>query len=100
MPRIAIPSAEPSWRVVLVMPEHLSIERRQSMAAYGAQIVLTPQSGGMEMARRHEAVTAIVAGTAHHPDSLGMGRQRPSQPRNGPAGSLHQRGRWLGGARA
>ena len=33
------------------MPEHLSIERRQSMAAYGAQIVLTPKEGSMEMAR-------------------------------------------------
>jgi len=33
------------------MPEHLSVERRQSMAAYGAQIILTPQAGGMETAR-------------------------------------------------
>jgi len=33
------------------MPEHLSVERRQSMAAFGAEIVLTPKSGGMEMAR-------------------------------------------------
>jgi cysteine synthase B len=37
--------------MVLVMPEHLSVERRQTMAAFGAQIVLTPQTGGMEMAR-------------------------------------------------
>ena len=33
------------------MPEDLSVERRQSMAAYGAQIVLTPLTGGMEYAR-------------------------------------------------
>jgi len=35
----------------LLMPENLSLERRQSMAAYGAQIILTPKSGGMEYAR-------------------------------------------------
>ncbi len=39
------------YKMILVMPEHLSIERRQSMAAFGAEIVLTPQTGGMEMAR-------------------------------------------------
>ncbi|MBS1187326.1 MAG: cysM [Burkholderiaceae bacterium] len=39
------------YKMVLVMPENLSIERRQSMAAYGAQIILTPKNGGMEYAR-------------------------------------------------
>jgi S-sulfo-L-cysteine synthase (O-acetyl-L-serine-dependent) len=39
------------YKMVLVMPEHLSVERRQAMAAFGAQIVLTPQSGGMEACR-------------------------------------------------
>ena len=39
------------YKMVLVMPENLSLERRQSMAAYGAQIVLTPKTGGMEYAR-------------------------------------------------
>src|SRR3979411_1279078 len=38
------------YKMVLVMPENLSLERRQSMAAYGAQIVLTPKTGGMEYA--------------------------------------------------
>jgi len=33
------------------MPEHLSVERRQTMRAFGADIVLVPQKGGMEMAR-------------------------------------------------
>jgi len=33
------------------MPEHLSIERRQTMAAFGARFVLTPQKGGMELSR-------------------------------------------------
>ena len=48
---LAMAAALMGYRMVLVMPEHLSIERRQSMAAFGAQIVLTPQTGGMEMAR-------------------------------------------------
>jgi cysteine synthase B len=37
--------------MLLLMPENLSVERRQSMAAYGAQIMLTPKTGGMEYAR-------------------------------------------------
>jgi cysteine synthase B len=48
---LAMAAAMMGYRMVLVMPEHLSVERRQSMAAFGAQIVLTPQTGGMEMAR-------------------------------------------------
>ncbi len=48
---LAMAAAVMGYRMVLVMPEHLSIERRQTMAAFGAQIVLTPQTGGMEMAR-------------------------------------------------
>ena len=48
---LAMAAAMMGYRMVLVMPEHLSVERRQTMAAFGAEIVLTPQSGGMEMAR-------------------------------------------------
>jgi cysteine synthase B len=48
---LAMAAAMMGYRMLLVMPEHLSIERRQTMAAFGAQFVLTPQSGGMEMAR-------------------------------------------------
>ena len=48
---LAMASAMMGYKMVLVMPEHLSIERRQSMAAYGARIVLTPKEGGMEKAR-------------------------------------------------
>ena len=44
---LAMAAAMMGYRMVLVMPEHLSIERRQSMAAFGAQIVLTPKSVGM-----------------------------------------------------
>ena len=48
---LAMAAAMRGYKMILLMPEHLSVERRQSMAAYGAQIVLTPQAGGMETAR-------------------------------------------------
>ena len=48
---LAMAAAMMGYRMILVMPDHLSIERRQAMAAFGAQIILTPQSGGMEAAR-------------------------------------------------
>lgn len=48
---LAMCAAMMGYRMVLVMPEHLSVERRQTMAAYGAEFVLTPREGGMEMAR-------------------------------------------------
>jgi cysteine synthase B len=48
---LAMAAALRGYKMVLLMPENLSIERRQSMAAYGAQIMLTPKTGGMEYAR-------------------------------------------------
>jgi len=48
---LAMAAAIRGYRMVIVMPEHLSIERRQTMRAYGAELVLTPQSIGMEGAR-------------------------------------------------
>lgn len=48
---LAMVAAMRGYRMVLVMPEHLSMERRQAMKAYGAEIVLTPEKGGMEQAR-------------------------------------------------
>lgn len=48
---LAMCAAMMGYRMILVMPEHLSIERRQSMAAYGAEFVLTAKDGGMELAR-------------------------------------------------
>ena len=48
---LAMAAAMRGYRMVLVMPEHLSLERRQTMRAFGAEIVLTPKAGGMEMAR-------------------------------------------------
>ncbi|TFW09391.1 cysteine synthase CysM [Oxalobacteraceae bacterium OM1] len=48
---LAMAAAMRGYKMVLIMPENLSEERRQSMAAYGAKIVLTPKTGGMEYAR-------------------------------------------------
>jgi cysteine synthase B len=48
---LAMAAAMRGYRMVLIMPEHLSVERRQAMRAYGAEIVLTPKAGGMEAAR-------------------------------------------------
>ena len=48
---LAMVAAMRGYKMVLVMPEHLSLERRQTMAAFGATFVLTPKDGGMEMAR-------------------------------------------------
>ncbi|MCS6474614.1 pyridoxal-phosphate dependent enzyme, partial [Burkholderia thailandensis] len=48
---LAMAAAIRGYKMVLIMPEDLSIERRQSMAAYGAEIVLKPVKGGMEFAR-------------------------------------------------
>jgi len=48
---LAMAAAIRGFRMILIMPEHLSVERRQTMRAFGAEIILTPQSGGMEGAR-------------------------------------------------
>jgi S-sulfo-L-cysteine synthase (O-acetyl-L-serine-dependent) len=48
---LAMAAATRGYRMVLIMPEHLSVERRQTMRAFGAEIILTPQKGGMEAAR-------------------------------------------------
>ncbi len=48
---LAMAAAIRGYRMILIMPEHLSQERRQTMRAFGAEIILTPQKGGMEVAR-------------------------------------------------
>src|SRR5476651_2127121 len=48
---LAMAAALRGYKMLLLMPENLSIDRQQSMAAYGAQIMLTPKTGGMEYAR-------------------------------------------------
>ncbi|MFN7727348.1 MAG: cysteine synthase CysM [Rubrivivax sp.] len=48
---LAMAAAISGYRMVLIMPEDLSIERAQTMKAFGAELILTPRSGGMEYAR-------------------------------------------------
>ena len=48
---LAMAAAVRGYRLILIMPEHSSVERRQTMRAFGAEVILTPQKGGMEGAR-------------------------------------------------
>ncbi|MET7015542.1 cysteine synthase CysM [Uliginosibacterium flavum] len=48
---LAMAAAMRGYKMILVMPENQSVERRQSMRAFGAELVLTPREGGMELAR-------------------------------------------------
>ncbi len=48
---LAMAAAIKGYNMVLIMPEDLSIERVQTMKAFGAELILTPKSGGMEYAR-------------------------------------------------
>jgi cysteine synthase B len=71
---LAMVAAMRGYRMVLVMPEHLSVERRQTMAAYGAQFVLTPEKGGMELARdtagrMREAGEGVILDQFGNPDN-------------------------------
>jgi cysteine synthase B len=47
---LAMAAAIRGYRMLLIMPEHMSVERRQAMAAFGAEIRLTPREGSMEAA--------------------------------------------------
>jgi cysteine synthase B len=71
---LAMVAAMRGYRMVLVMPENLTVERRQTMAAFGAQFVLTPQKGGMELARdtaqrMRDAGEGIVLDQFGNPDN-------------------------------
>ncbi|MGE5471070.1 MAG: cysteine synthase CysM [Bacteroidota bacterium] len=48
---LAMAAAMKGYKMILVMPENQSVERRQSMRAFGAELVLTPRDGGMELCR-------------------------------------------------
>jgi cysteine synthase B len=48
---LAMAAAVRGYRMLLIMPEDLSVERAQTMKAFGAELILTPRSGGMEYAR-------------------------------------------------
>lgn len=47
---LAMAAAIKGYRMVLIMPEHMSVERQGIMRAYGAKIILTSRAGGMEEA--------------------------------------------------
>jgi len=59
---LAMVGAVKNYRVILVMPESMSVERRKLMSAYGAEVVLTPREKGMkgsiEKAKEIQAITA------------------------------------------
>ena len=48
---LAMAAAIRGYRMVLIMPENQTAERKRTMRAYGAELILTPKSGGMEGAR-------------------------------------------------
>ena len=48
---LAMAAAMRGFRMILIMPEHQSVERVQTMKAFGAELILTPKAGGMEAAR-------------------------------------------------
>jgi cysteine synthase B len=48
---LAMAAAMRGYKMILVMPDNQSLERRQTMRAYGAELVLTPKEGSMELAR-------------------------------------------------
>lgn len=67
---LAMAAAMLGYKMVLVMPDNLSVERRQTMAAFGARFVLTPASGKMEYAR-DVAEAMRAAGEGHVLDQFG-----------------------------
>jgi cysteine synthase B len=72
---LAMVAAMRGYRMILIMPDDLSAERRASMTAYGAQLILTPASkGGMEYARdlaqqMHAEGKGIVLDQFANPDN-------------------------------
>ncbi|WP_407275218.1 cysteine synthase CysM [Halothiobacillus sp. DCM-1] len=48
---LAMVAATLGLKMTLIMPDNMSLERRQSMAAYGAELILVPKAAGMEGAR-------------------------------------------------
>jgi S-sulfo-L-cysteine synthase (O-acetyl-L-serine-dependent) len=73
---LAMAAAIKGYRMILIMPEDLSIERAQTMKAFGAELILTPKSGGMEYAR-DLADNMAVQGKGHILDQFA----NPDNPR-------------------
>ncbi|MDO8892703.1 MAG: cysteine synthase CysM [Sulfurimicrobium sp.] len=71
---LAMAAAMRGYKMVLVMPEHMSVERRQVMRAFGAEIVLTPKEGSMEAAidtakRMHAEGRGLILDQFSNPDN-------------------------------
>ena len=71
---LAMAAAMRGYKMILIMPEHLSIERRQTMRAFGAEIVLTSKAGSMEesidVAKRMQAEgKGIILDQFSNPDN-------------------------------
>jgi cysteine synthase B len=71
---LAMAASLRGYRMLLIMPEHLSIERRQTMRAFGADILLVPKEGGMEAARdlaeeMRDAGKGIILDQFNNPDN-------------------------------
>ncbi len=71
---LAMAAAMRGYRMILVMPEHMSVERRQVMRAFGAEIVLTPKEGSMEAAidtakRMHAEGRGLILDQFSNPDN-------------------------------
>jgi len=72
---LAMVAAAKGYRVILTMPDTMSVERRSLLAAYGAEIILTPGSEGMTGAVRkaeelHREISgSIIAGQFDNPDN-------------------------------
>ena len=61
---LALVSAQKGYKLILTMPETMSVERQRLVAAYGAQVVLTPGAEGMKGAiARAEALLAEIPGS-------------------------------------
>ena len=74
---LAMAAAIKGYRMLLIMPEDLSIERAQTMKAFGAELILTPKSGGMEYSR-DLAEQMQKAGKGHVLDQF----SNPDNPRS------------------
>ncbi len=78
---LAMVAAMKGYRMVLIMPEHMSAERRASMKAYGAEVILTPREQSMEgaidlarqMETRGEGIVLNQFGNPHNPEAHYLG---------------------------